>query len=476
MTSLLWVGTLAVMAAQVQPMASTPNSVALSVQSTSILVGETATVTVTVLDAGGNRDTAYRGTVALELKTGTGVIAPNSRVYGEAEAGRSTFEVTFDSPGARKIFAETSDQRPSDEIKIKVSPASTVLALELPETVTAGAENLASIRVFGVSSKEAAAAPSVFTISPRGLFTASSSGPLTQPGSTVTAVTDNQREANATFRIDQTGAPVELCAEAVGVRQCGLVTVDPAPPAKLVLTPGKSFPVIDETVGVNLQLQDAFGNAASGSASVLYELDPAEAVSSCRWQGPGYTEASGGAQASVQCDRAVSVVICAAAGSSRGCADVDFGRKPGGATVVASLGESAAGALPGSRVPLELRVRNVDLRAEEPLHLRVDLSGLELEGGELALELGTGRLILPALAAGEERQFNIPVKVTATSGTAVIRALAEDASSRPMSEPAEASLQVGALGLDLGGCQSGPGPLAWVLALLAVPAWLRERR
>ncbi|HZH02906.1 MAG TPA: hypothetical protein VEY30_03915, partial [Myxococcaceae bacterium] len=429
-------------------------------------------------------DVTYRGSVSPVCTDSLRQFTPQAKRYEDVDGGTASFQLTLNTIGVFQVSAEDTGGRPTSRVNVTVVERSDSSDFVVPAEVTAGLEYSALARVFNPNgAAQTSPNPNVTWSISRGLFYGYSPKlRLPSPAGTLSASADDSGNSEVQFRVDQTGEPVTLCAQADnGFKQCASVRGVAAAPAKVAVKPENAFPVVEETVPVEIRIEDAFDNAVNVTESVSYWLTPSNTSSDCIWRGDQATDASGRAGAELSCIRVGKVTACAQAGKWSGCAEVDFGRAPGGAMVSAALGESQSGAVTGSRLRLQVAVKNVDMGAGEPLRLKLDLKGLATAAGAdvpggLPVEPDTGRLVLPELKPGEEKTLEFEVTVSTNGGVARAKVVVEDLAGRPMSAFAEASLEVESLGLDLGGCQGAPGAISgWLLVSLAVPA-LRIRR
>ncbi|QSQ23789.1 lamin tail domain-containing protein [Pyxidicoccus parkwayensis] len=93
----------------------------LSITAAPVVSGQAVDATVTLLDAYGNRASAYRGTVGFEAQGDAQATVPTNYTFTEADSGRHTFSVTFASVGDKLLVAQdiaSSGLRDSEPVTV----------------------------------------------------------------------------------------------------------------------------------------------------------------------------------------------------------------------------------------------------------------------------------------------------------------------------------------------------------------------
>ena len=238
--------------------------------------GDSATVTVEVLDGFGVRDSGYRGTVRFTSSDSKAEQLPD---YGftAADMGLKTFTVRFVSLGDQTLTVQDKAMATlSATASTRVKWGDTVkLVLEAPEAVVAG--DVFSARVTALDGLGYTVEDYAGTVS----FSS------TETGSTVPEVyafTPEDKGSRAFSFTLKKAVSTELAVldAALSLRATDTVVVSHAPASRLVLAfvPAHTEPVIAGTgLTVEVTAKDAYGNVATGYAgTVRFESNDLQAV------------------------------------------------------------------------------------------------------------------------------------------------------------------------------------------------------
>jgi hypothetical protein len=240
-------------------------STRLTASAGTFTAGTATAITVTAVDAYGNRATVYAGTVHFTSSDGSATL-PGDYTFAAADQGTHTFAVVLDAAGPQTLtIADTSAGGPAGTLSVTVTPAAashfrlaappaavagstfdvTVTALDPFNNVAAGYTGTVAV----TSSDAQAVLPAAYT------FTAADAGSHTFAGLTALATAGSQ-----TLTVADTASGSTQGTSTVQVSPGAAVALRMAVPA--AATAGSAFDVTVRAV-------DAYGNTATGYAGTV---------------------------------------------------------------------------------------------------------------------------------------------------------------------------------------------------------------
>jgi dUTPase len=253
-----------------------PRKLLLTGLPATLRAGDSATVSLEVLDGFGVRDAGYTGTVRFSSSDSNATL-PSEYTFATADLGLKTFTVRFVSQGEQTLTVQdTAMATLSATASTRVKWGDAVkLVLEAPESVVAGTEFSARVTAldgFGYTVEDYTGTVSFFASEPGSkgpsdyAFTLDDKGSrafsftLKTAVSTGIAVTDPARSLSATDTVDVSAAPASRL----------VLAVVPAPTGPVMAGTGLT---------VEVTAKDAYGNVATDYAgTVRFESSDAQAV------------------------------------------------------------------------------------------------------------------------------------------------------------------------------------------------------
>jgi hypothetical protein len=229
----------------------------------SVVAGTTAALTVTAVDAYGNRITTYAGTVHFSSSDHQAGL-PADYTFTSADQGSHTFSVVLKTSGSRSVsVTDTLEGSVTGKAFVQVSPATlTRFSFSSPTTAVAGTAS--SVRVTAVDAYGNLATNYTGTVH------FSSSDPQAVLPADYTFTAADQGVHTFAVTLDTAGtASVTVLDTATAAGSQAAVGVTPAAAASLALSVPAGA-TVGTAVRATLTAYDAYGNVATGYTGTVH--------------------------------------------------------------------------------------------------------------------------------------------------------------------------------------------------------------